>query len=57
MARSYRISQPNWKLTVYFSKKKNSKLAEITDTQAYIRPPTRIISKFMYIESEDRDGV
>lgn len=51
MARSYGISRPNWKLesnSLFFSK-----LAEVADTQAYIRTRTRKIGKYMCVESKD----
>lgn len=53
MARSYRISQPNWKLesnSLFFL---TSKLVEVADVLAYIRPCTGIISKYMCVESKD----
>ena len=40
-------------LTVYFIF--TSKLAEVADMQAYIRPSTRIISKYMCVESNNNN--
>lgn len=52
----YHSQTGNWQF-IFLKIKKKSKLAEVTDMQAYIRFQTRIISKCMYTRSKDRDEV